>query len=141
MSKQKIFYWLGITLLLMLSVGCGKTRTLAELTGKVTYNGQPLQFGVVMIQAEGGQPATGDIQPDGTFEMTTRGEGTGVPVGECKVRILCFHGQNPEVLAQNSAAPLGKSLIPKRYNSFNTSGITVEIQSGANEPLNLKLTD
>ena len=111
------------------------------MTGKVTYNGQPLQFGVVMIQGKGGQPATGKIQSDGSFTLETRGEGDGVPVGENKVKVLCYEGQNPEVLEKNPRTQLGNPLIPARYLTYRTSGITVNIKPEGNEPLVLNLTN
>ncbi len=62
------------------SVGCSqKQRELAPLTGKVIYNGEPLQFGTVMIEHKYGQPASAVIQPDGTFAMATRAKATERP--------------------------------------------------------------
>ena len=76
--------------------GCGKrSRELAPLTGKVTFNGKSLRFGSVTIEHEYGQPATSKIRPDGTFALSTRGEGEGAAVGRRRVRIACFEGQDP----------------------------------------------
>ena len=124
------------------SVGCGKRhREMAPLTGKVTYEGKPLRFGSVVVEHKHGQPATAVIQPDGTFVMATRGEGEGAAVGRCRVRVACYEGQDPA----NKPGPgqpteLGRSLIPERYTSFETSGLAVEVRSGANEPVVLNLT-
>ena len=123
------------------SVGCGQRhRELAPLTGKVTYEGKPLRFGTVVVEHKYGQPATAVIQPDGTFVMATRGEGEGAAVGTYRVRVGCYEGQDPA----NKAGPgqpteLGRSLIPERYTSFETSGLSVEVRSGANEPVRLDL--
>lgn len=129
--------------------GCGKSRRdLATVTGKVTYKGKPLQFGTVVFQPAAGQYATGAIQPDGTFQMTTRGEGNGCPVGKNAVRIACFAEQDPAAkpgelkVGPGFGEPsLGKPLIPRKYLSCETSGITVEVRSGANEPLVFSLVD
>ena len=56
--------------------GCGSSSgTLAPLItvkGKVTYKGQPVTKGVVEFEPEGyGRPAKGQLQSDGTFELTT----------------------------------------------------------------------
>jgi len=129
--------------------GCGKAqRERGVVTGKVTYNGEPLRFGTVIFEPETGQYATGIIQPDGTFEMETRGEGKGAPVGKCKVRFVCFANQDPAakpVEPENGAIPgeglaIGPSLIPERYLSSETSGITVDVKPGDNEPLVFELT-
>lgn len=129
------------------AIGCGKTRrALAPVTGKVSYQGQPLRFGTVIFQPESGQYATGVIQPDGTFQMTTRGEGDGVAVGKNMVRIVCLEGQDP---AKNSAAQkkgsrgeagLGRTLIPEKYSSCDTSGLVVDVRPGVNEPVVLELS-
>jgi len=125
------------------SVGCGKRhRELAPLTGKVTYNGQPLRFGAVVVEHEYGQPATGKIQPDGTFELATRGEGEGTAVTKSRVRVACFEGQDPAKIVNPNAPPsLGKSLIPEKYMSYETSGLTIEVRPDDNEPVVLNLTD
>ncbi len=129
--------------------GCGKKRDLAAVTGKVTYNGEPLEFGTVIFEPEAGQFATGAIQPDGTFQMKTRGEGHGVPVGKCKVRFVCFAKEDPSTkpaaaegdMPPGEALPLGLPLIPQKYLSTATSGITVNVKPGDNEPLVFDLTD
>ena len=130
--------------------GCGKAkRDRAVVTGKVTYNGEPLRFGTVIFEPETGQYATGAIQPDGTFRMTTRGEGDGVPVGKCKVRFVCFANQDPSAKPvpaesgpmQGEGLVMGPSLIPKKYLSSDTSGFIVDVKPGDNEPLVFELTD
>ena len=129
--------------------GCSKRRahTLVPVSGKVTYQGNPLRFGIVMFQPEFGQPAVGMIQSDGTFRMVTRGEGEGAAVGTNAVRITCYEVQDPA----NSTKPLagdratrgefsfGMSLIPKKYLSFDTSGIIVEVHRGRSDSVNLEL--
>ena len=126
--------------------GCGKSRELAPVTGKVTYRGQPLRFGRVVFQPASGQFASGDIQPDGTFCMITQGEGDGAPVGENQVRIVCFEGEDPNRKKRTGGVPdeivgFGKSLIPKKYASCSTSGIVVNVQSGTNDPVIIELKD
>jgi len=146
---------LGLAVLVSAAVtmpmpGCGKARReLGVVTGKVTYNGKPLRFGTVIFEPEAGQFATGVIQPDGTFQMETRGEGTGAPVGKCKVRFVCFSHQDPAAKpppaeddgTPSEALPLGEPLIPKKYLSSATSGIIVEVKPGDNEPFVFELTD
>ena len=130
--------------------GCGKAkRDRAVVTGKVTYNGEPLRFGTVIFEPGSGQFATGAIQPDGTFQMETRGEGEGAPVGKCKVRFVCSSNQDPSAQAaaaktgrmQGEGLSMGRSLIPKKYLSSATSGITVDVKPGDNKPLVFELTD
>src|SRR5436190_15065410 len=51
---------------LVILAGCNHGPKMTPVTGKVIYNGRPLEFGVVMFQPPSGQPAQGKIQPDGT---------------------------------------------------------------------------
>lgn len=137
----------AITLMLLLGLaGCGKQGPeRSPVNGKITFQGKPLQFGTVMFQPDGGQPSTGAIQPDGTFQMITHGQGDGAAVGTNRVRIACFASQDPaqdpaKVSTSKGELALGKSLIPEKYSSFQMSGIKVDVRSGANEPLILNLT-
>jgi hypothetical protein len=93
-----------------------------------------------MIEHEFGQPATAAIQPDGTFTVVTRGEGSGTAVGKRRIRVACYEAQDPNREAiGGDEDTLGKSLIPEKYTSFETSGLTVDVQPGRNEPLILEL--
>jgi hypothetical protein len=58
--------------------------------------------------------ATGQIQKDGTFSMSTPGKGEGVLEGDCQVEIIV----NPAN---------GKKLIAERYGSYSTSGLSYTI--------------
>jgi hypothetical protein len=133
-----------VAVAIWMSYGGNKTRDRVVVTGQVTYRGQPLRFGTVVFEPEAGQYATGVIQPDGTFQMETRGEGEGVPVGKNKVRFVCFAGQDPKA---KSGAPrgeglaMGNSLIPKKYLSSDTSGIVVDLKPGDKKELVFRLAD
>ena len=104
-----------------MSVGCNSNPETAPVEGKVLLDGKPLKFGSVMFQnAKGGQPATGEIQPDGSFTLSTYAPEDGAVVGEHRVRITCYSMQDPAVRAQ--AGPMGDSLgillIPQKYTSI-----------------------
>ncbi len=136
----------GVLLLLAASLlfltGCGPSRpALAPVTGKVLYKGQPLAFGSVMFQPEGGQPARAVIQPDGTFVLWTYKEGDGAAIGKHKIRVTCYEGQKaPAPGEEKKERGLGANLIPVRYNSIDTSGLTAEVKK-QNEPVVLELVD
>ncbi len=108
-----------------------------------------MRFGTVIFQPEAGQFATGAIQPDGTFGMETPGEGEGVPLGKNAVRFVCFANQDPAAKPveakgdgpPSEGLPMGEPLIPQKYLSFATSGITVDVTPGDNKPLTFDLTD
>ena len=67
-------------LLIGSSPGCGGKSQFPEtlpVSGKVTYKGQPVTKGTVTFQSDTGQPATGEIQPDGTYRLSTFAEKDG----------------------------------------------------------------
>lgn len=128
-------------MLLGVVVGCSDKEPLAPVTGQVFYNDKPLKFGAVMLQPPSGAPSTAVIQPDGSFELETPGNGVGSRIGVNKVRVTCFESQRPDVSGKSSGEQsLGKSLIPRRYNSY-ANGLTVEVKPSSNEPLEIRLTD
>jgi hypothetical protein len=123
--------------------GCGQRRPLAPVTGRVLYEGEPLRFGSVMFQPETGQPATALIQPDGTFTLSTVGEGAGAALGRNRVRITCYEGQRPDRGPSGGAGEsgLGRLLIPRKYAGYETSGLTVDVRAEGNEPFVFDLHD
>ena len=114
---------------------------MAPATGKIYYNDQPLPYGSIMFQPVRGQPATGQIQSDGSFEMSSFKPGDGATVGPNKVRVNCYSSQSPSEKAKPVVGErsIGSLLIPKQYTSFYTSGLTAEVQSGGNEPFEFRL--
>ncbi len=95
-----------------------------------------------MFQPDGGQPARGEIQPDGTFVLTTNTLGDGATVGINRVRVTCYESQDRSTPSGNeSKSALGKLLIPKKYTSIQTSGIEVEVIDGDNPEVVIELND
>ncbi len=120
--------------------GCSSDG-LVPVSGRVYYKDQPLGFGSIMLQPTVGPPASGVIQPDGSFELETHGVGKGASPGLNKVRVTCFESQRPGVADSSEAGlALGRSLIPDRYTNY-TSGLVVTIEPGSNKPLEITLTD
>ncbi|MCI0359090.1 MAG: hypothetical protein L0211_11480 [Planctomycetaceae bacterium] len=68
------------------SGGCGERGAAkGKVMGKVVFGGQPVTAGSLLFApAEGvvSEPATGVIQPDGSFVMTTLAEGDGAAIGK-----------------------------------------------------------
>lgn len=120
--------------------GCGGSNTLdlAPVTGKVTYNGQPLDHGSVVFMPSGetrGPQASGAIQSDGTFTMKTTGK-AGAVVGSHKVTVQCRRKVTPEE-ARNLV--VGELLIPKQYTQVNSTPLEINVKPGRNElPIELK---
>ncbi len=126
---------------LLLLSGC-RSDEYAPVRGKVMYRGTPLTFGSVMFQPEAGQPAYGYIQKDGSFYLSTNGDGDGARIGPNKVRVACFETQQPQPDGTIKDEPgLGPTLIPTKYNSFEHSGLVVEVPPEGTSELVLELVD
>jgi len=83
---------LSAALLLGACSGCGTGAaalpTLVPVKGKVTYKGQPLTQGIVRFEPDGyGRMATGKLQSDGTFVLSTLKDADGVVAGHHRVFI------------------------------------------------------
>ncbi len=132
----------GLLALLVLGIGCQRGPQLAPVRGTVLYDGKPLQFGSVMFQPPSGQPARGVIQQDGSFQLSTFRLGDGAVVGMNQVRVACWEGQRPAASgnAATGEVALGGSLIPKKYTSFENSGITIEVKPEGNDAVVIELT-
>jgi hypothetical protein len=121
------------------------------VSGTVTYNGQPLEKGVISFIPEKGAGATGAIDK-GSYTLSTGGEGDGALPGKYKVTITAKEdslevakadflkdskGKGADVsfvprqyLA--AAAEKAKSLIPAGYGDTRTTTLIAEVKEGSN---------
>ncbi len=87
------FPQLGLIVLgCVLLAGCARNSATAPVVGMVTHDGQPVGVGQVVFQpvsAEDknypGKPARADVQPDGSFTLTTFEQGDGALLGSHRV--------------------------------------------------------
>jgi hypothetical protein len=106
--------------------GCGAPAgTLASLVpakGKVTYKGQPLTQGNVHFEPDGyGRPASGTLQSDGTFVLSTLKDGDGVVMGSHRVFIT------------DVAKNLANDRAFRKYTQVNNSKLTAEVSAEQTE--------
>jgi hypothetical protein len=140
------FAWILILLSssFLVSAGCREsgTATVVPVKGKVLLDGEPLKFGSVTLQPTRGQPARGDIGPDGEFTLSTYSPGDGAPIGRHTVKVTCYTSQDPAAkkdAAAGAAGMLGESLIPDRYTRFDSSGLEISILAGSSTPYVIEL--
>ena len=132
---------LGLLLVALLLPGCGdgRPRTIA-VRGRVTHDGKPLEAGTITFQPaqtpEGipRRPAVGQIQPDGTYVVSTFEKGDGALPGEYRVAITSYVGEPPIEVLEESPPPR-PSRIPLKYTSPATSGLKVTIPPDARGPV------
>lgn len=125
-----------------LGLACGPSGPeMARVSGVVTYQGKPLEYGSVGFSPidPGGVPAGGQIGPDGRYTLQTTEPGDGARLGKYRVNITTTKVE--EVLDYIPKKPVKKapSPIPEKYNNPQTAGIEVEVKSGANDiPIKLE---
>jgi hypothetical protein len=109
-----------VTILLGVCWGCGPSvgviAPLLSVKGKVTYKGQPLTQGIIRFEPDGyGRMATGKIQSDGSFVLSTLKEGDGVVAGAHKVFIT------------DVDKTLAKDRVFKKYMVASDTGMVAEV--------------
>ena len=96
--------------------GAGTPPSLLPVKGKVTYKGQPLTRGVVYFEPNGyGRTASGKLESDGTFVLSTLKHADGVVAGLQKV----FMTEIDTNLAKDRAF--------RKYTQATNSGLTAEV--------------
>ncbi|MEX2307995.1 MAG: hypothetical protein WD738_10405 [Pirellulales bacterium] len=141
MHTERIQHGVAVlTLLVIVFGGCGsKGTTTVPIRGEVLYNGAPLKNvpqGLVRYMPktpESGRQASGRIQPDGSFVLTTFKQFDGVVPGDYNIVISAYSSQpasRQEVEASGGAGAQPRLIIPKKYLDPTTSGISDIVDSG-----------
>ena len=142
---------LVVGLALLWATGCKSSGPkMVRIRGMVSYKGAPLTNvtqGIVRYApkeaSSSAREATGRIQPDGSFVMTTFQRGDGVVVGEYDITVSAY--SNQELSRQetesgvHSAGP--KLLIPERYLKSSTSGLSDTVAAGHSGVKQIELND
>jgi hypothetical protein len=101
---------------------------LGKVSGKVSYQGKPLDAGRVVftpVAGKGGesdQGASGEISSDGSYEMTTFNTGDGVVLGQHIVTVVVQKGEMPKPDANGHINyVLPKNATPAKYATADKS--------------------
>lgn len=117
----RVFGYSSLAGSIMLISGCGGATEQASsllkpvpVKGSVMFKGKPLTGGTVRFEPEdGGREAAGNIEPDGTFTLTTFESADGAVTGKHRVAV-------------DPPADKPKSL-PAKYKNAASSGIVLEV--------------
>ena len=111
-------------------IGCGRGALESEVSGTVTLDGKRIGPGVVVFSpAEGGKPATGSIESNGSYTLKTSRE-LGLAAGKYAVAVSIR--EMPAEIKPGDRPPPGKLLIPENYEQSTTSGLEFDVQPGRN---------
>jgi len=119
-------------LVLGVAVGCGGNASVAKVTGKVNYNGQPVTGGTLMFlpvphegSVEGGEPGVAAVETTGTFTVSTNGKQDGALIGKHRV-VYTPPGPPPK--------PPGDTTVEKLpFDNLTPMAAEVEVKPGTNE--------
>lgn len=143
-----------VGLVALATVGCsgggGGGASLYPVKGKITYKGAPVAGATVtFIPAGLGQPATGQTDASGVYNLNT-GTRPGAAAGQYKVTVTKYATSGttqltPEDMAKmqkEGKTPEAKSEIPGKYAAPQTSGLQANVtQDAAKNVLDFELTD
>jgi hypothetical protein len=140
-------------------IGCSGEKKwerpkLVRASGVARYNGQPLEGAyVTLTNPTTGLSAYGRTDAEGKFTLSSFEPGDGAAPGKYQVSVSKVqlagpatapvdraHLENaPPPVRRGSAPPEWRWLIPKRYGSEATSGLTVEVPESGSDTLAIEL--
>jgi hypothetical protein len=120
---------------------------LGKVSGKVSYQGKPLDAGRVVftpVAGKGGesdQGASGEISSDGSYEMTTFNTGDGAVLGQHIVTVVVQKGEMPKPDANGHINyVLPKNATPAKYATADKSPLRCTVVAEG-MPFNIELKD
>jgi hypothetical protein len=145
-----IFACLGCLILLS---GCGgKTKLpgLVPASGKLTLDGTPLANAVISFQPKGeGRSATATTNAAGEFQATTLNPNDGIFPGDYVITVskseivgkTYSDAEIEDIIQKTGEGPRieTKQVVPDKYLSAETSGLSASIPSGGNNSISLEL--
>ena len=116
---------LAVAMLGCIAGGCGGSGdpNAVEVSGTITFAGQPLPSGSINFFREG---ASGSAAIDGRGRYTMS-----LPPGNYQVSIRASEGYPP--MGEGGQVILPKSLIPEKYGDVATSGLRATVEKSQSE--------
>ena len=123
-----------VSLTIVLSVtGCFQSGPpITKVSGKVTFQGQPVTEGVVNFVSESGFGVRATLGTDGSYRLRSH-HGNGIPLDNYKVSISP-PPFDPVPLDLSQPPPKRPEYpnIPQAYRSLQTSGLVAQVGAKAN---------
>jgi hypothetical protein len=117
-------------LIVGLASGCDRSSQESQVSGQVSLDGKQIGPGIIVFApVDSGTPATGPIDHDGNYSMSSSHE-VGLRSGKYKVGISIR--EVPANAKRGELLPPGKLLIPQKYEDSATSGLEYDVAPGSN---------
>lgn len=130
-GNSRAAYGVVVCTALIALIGCGDGRPIrVPVSGQVSIDGEPLQYGSVMFIPDEGRGSGGSINSDGRFSLTCYEENDGVIPGKFGVRV-----RGVEIISEG----VQKWHAPKKYADERTSELEFTIKS-ASDDIQIDLT-
>jgi hypothetical protein len=121
---------ISCTAALIMLAGCNRSSQESQVSGRVKLDGSEIGPGtVVFAPADGGKPAIGSIEADGSYTLNTSRE-PGLAAGKYKVAVSIR--ELPKNVKRSDQPPPGKLRIPGKYELNTTSGLEYDVAPGRN---------
>jgi hypothetical protein len=122
--------WLACILLAAFAAtGCGPRYKVGRVTGKVTFNGQPLPGALVLFTpVEGGSPSAGRTDESGTYTLVYTKKVQGAEIGQHVVTISTHQSGDSDA---NPPVPEVPEKVPLKYRE-GPDLPKVEVKRGSN---------
>ena len=121
------------------TLGCDRGETLGKVSGKVTFQGQPLTNGLLVFSNRTkGVHMTAELSADGSYELQTA-RGFGLPLGDYEVAVSA-RIVDPPMPGMPAPPPVSNTFsnIPKKYFRPETSGLRLTVVDG-NNPFDIEM--
>ncbi len=129
-------WWLSSVMFVLVCTGCSQSN-LVEVTGKVTYKGEPVSSGTISFVAADKPAAYGDLQSDGTYSLHTTAPGDGATPGAYRVMVVAMQDQGTLLPEQKSSLP--PPTIPVKYTSLATTDLTANVEPNKKNVIDFNL--
>jgi hypothetical protein len=145
-SRLSLIASFGFVFLLTGCRGNSDRPPLGRVSGKVTYNGKPVTAGSVIFTpangGSGGHVATGHIESDGSYTLTTFDTGDGAVLGQHVVTVESrekLDGPPMDKQGRITYVP-PKMTVPSKYTNPEKTPLRYTVEAGG-KTIDLELKD
>jgi hypothetical protein len=113
------------------ALGCGQHEPTGTVSGKVEYKGKPIEAGSVVFFPEEGPISSGNLGPDGSFQILNFEKEEGLRPGKYTIAVIA--GTDQINLRIDDPTFRVEPTIPLKFTSSGSSPLKYDIQVGPNE--------